>query len=206
MGQDRNKKLALKMEVINWLEKNDLGWSYESVQSQGGRFVNILTDVLWYIDGHHETLKARACQVPAEFEMFVGFNTPEKSKHRKKEHSNLERGMLNSYSEQLAEITLQPWMSSAKWKPVKEAVVTMSDNLGKYSDYLAYQSDVTMTNQSLSHPVREGTDLESVIVVPGFAWIKPTIAARYGELECCVMASLDFQPLLINDYAPADAK
>ena len=60
VGQDRNKKLALKTEVINWLEKNDLGWSYESVQSQGGRFVNILTDVLWYIDEHHETLKTRA--------------------------------------------------------------------------------------------------------------------------------------------------
>ena len=39
-GQDRNKKVALKAEVINWLEKNNLGWSYESVQSQGGRFVN----------------------------------------------------------------------------------------------------------------------------------------------------------------------
>ena len=204
-GQDRNKKVALKAEVINWLEKNNLGWSYESVQSQGGRFVNTLTDVLWYLDGHHASLKARSCQLPAEFEMFVGFNVPEKSKHRKREHTNLERGMLNLYSEQLAEITLQPWMSSAKWKPVKEAVVTMSDCLGKYSNYFAHQSDVTKANQSLSHPVREGTDSES-FVVPAFAWIKPTFAARYGKLECRLMVLLDFQPLLIKDYAPADAR
>lgn len=82
-------------------------------------------------------------------------------------------------------------MSSAKWKAVKEAVVTMSDCLGKYSNYLAHQSDVTKANQSLSHPVREGTDSESFVVVPGFAWIKPTFAARYGELERHLMVSLD---------------
>ena len=82
----------------------------------------------------------------------------------------------------------------------------MSDCLGKYSNYLAHQSDVTKANQSLSHPVREGTDSESFVVVPGFAWIKPTFAARYGELERRLMVSLDFQPLLISDYAPADAR
>ena len=99
-GQDRNNKLSLKSGVIDWLEKNGLGWSHESVGSQSGRFVNTLTDVLWYIDGHQEALKARACHIPAEFEIFVGFNNPEKSKHRKREYTNLQNGD--------SEILLQP--------------------------------------------------------------------------------------------------
>ena len=56
-GQDRNNKFSLKSGVIDWLEKNRLGCSHESVDSQGSRFVNTLTDVLWYIDGHQEALK-----------------------------------------------------------------------------------------------------------------------------------------------------
>lgn len=176
-GQDRNNKLSLKSGVIDWLEKNGLGWSHESIDSQGGRFVNTLTDVLWYIDGHQEALKACACHIPAEFEIFVGFNNPEKSKHRKREYTNLQNGVLKSYSNQLADVTLQPWMSSTKWRSVREAVVSLSESIGKYNDYLAHQASVTMENHSLSHPVREGKDSECIIIVPGGAWIKPTFAA-----------------------------
>ena len=186
--------------MIDWLEKNWLGWSHESVGSQGGRFVNTLTDVLWYIDGHQEALRARTCHIPAEFEIFVGFNNPEKSKHRKKEYTNLQNRVLKSYSNQLADITLQPWMSSTKWKSVREAVVSLSESIGKYSNYLAHQS---MENHSLGHPVREGKNSECI---PGCAWIKPTFAARDKSLEYCLTSSEHFQPLLVNDYAPAEAR
>ena len=75
-------------------------------------------------------------------------------------------------------------------------------------DYVGLPWEVQQlkANQSLSHPVREGADSESFVIVPGFAWIKPTFAARYDELERRLMVSLDFQPLLINDYAPADTR
>ena len=132
----------------------------------------------------------------------MGFNNPEKSEHRKREYTNLQKGVLKSYSDQLADITLQPWMSSTKWQSVREAVVSLSESIGKYSDYLAHQASVTMDNHSLSHPVREGKDSECIVIIPGCAWIKPTFAARYKSLEYCLTSSGDFQPLLVNDYAP----
>lgn len=73
----RSKKVALKRDLLIWLEKKEVGWSHDRVSTFGFKFVQILTDTLWYIDGPHQTLQNRACQIPNEFKEFQGYNKPE---------------------------------------------------------------------------------------------------------------------------------
>jgi hypothetical protein len=52
-----SKKDKLYNDLINVLEQLSLGWINVSHESIGNNFINRLTDLLWYIDPHHEKLK-----------------------------------------------------------------------------------------------------------------------------------------------------
>ena len=80
----KNAKFRLRNSIIDWLDRSKLGWSQERADSHGRSFVLLLTDVLWHLDGHHSTLKTRACAVPQMFSKFVGFNCPERYKGKKR--------------------------------------------------------------------------------------------------------------------------
>lgn len=84
-----SQKIKLKNDILKWLERNELGWSPDACK-QGNKFINTLTETQWNLDGHAETLKSRGCGIPAMFEGFTGYSIPEKSKHRKRSHTNLE--------------------------------------------------------------------------------------------------------------------
>lgn len=75
-------------------------WTQDDIGS-GTHFVSLLTDVLWYADGHHDTLGSQSCPIPRVFQSFVGYNVPELSKHRKRALSNMSSIQLDSYSQQL---------------------------------------------------------------------------------------------------------
>ena len=52
-----NRKIQLKNDILKWLERNEL---------------NTLTETLWNLDGHAETLKSWGCGIPGMFEGFTG--------------------------------------------------------------------------------------------------------------------------------------
>jgi len=60
----------------------------------GTLFVRALSSALWYIDGHHHTLKEAGCPVPEMFSGFSGFNRPEISQDRKRSVMNMEAKIL----------------------------------------------------------------------------------------------------------------
>ena len=59
-----NRKIQLKNDILKWLERNELGWSTDACEQQGNKFINTLTETLWNLDGHAETLKSRGCGIP----------------------------------------------------------------------------------------------------------------------------------------------
>ena len=75
----RSRKVALKRDVLKWLATQEVGWVYDRVDTFGAKFVQALTNVLWYIYGHHQMLGSRACPIPDDFKEFQGYNKPEKS-------------------------------------------------------------------------------------------------------------------------------
>src|SRR5581483_864806 len=51
-------------DLIKLLKDDSLGWYGEYYESIGSGFIKALTDLLWYIDPHHEKLNSRSCVIP----------------------------------------------------------------------------------------------------------------------------------------------
>ena len=201
----RSRKQELKRDVLVWLEKNSLGWDSGSVEL-GSKFVTGLTNCLWYLDGQHSTLADRACHVPPEFQPFQGYNLPEKSHHRKRTAENLSAAILDHHSTVLNSFLLQSWLQVSLWKCVKSAVCNLADAIAKYSSYLKDKNQETQTNHSKLSPVRVLSESEKFCVIKQAQWVKPTLAAEYSSLQKQLDTCQEFEPLLVNDLAPANTR
>ena len=84
--------------------------------------MNLLTDVLWYVDGHHDTLASQSCCMPHLFHSLVGYNVPELSKHRKRASTNLSSSLLDSYSQQLYQCLFAHYWEQDQFFTLRTAV------------------------------------------------------------------------------------
>ena len=79
---ERTNKDKLKNKFIDFLDEQGLGWSPDAVET-GKKLVDVLTDVLWYIDVHENTLMSRNITIPSLYARFSGFNKPESPGHKR---------------------------------------------------------------------------------------------------------------------------
>ena len=77
---ERTKKDKLFNDLLNLLETKEWEWAPDGIES-GRRFLTTLTNVLWCLDGHHETLSHQEFKVPEFFSPYQGYNVPQASKH-----------------------------------------------------------------------------------------------------------------------------
>ena len=96
-----NRKLEMKNDLLDFLERNKLGWTASYIQQCGESFVNMLANVLWYIDGNHQTLADCGHGVPALFAAFKKYNQPENRKKKKIDHTKLKASELLAHSSAL---------------------------------------------------------------------------------------------------------
>ena len=206
----KNAKFRLRNSIIDWLERIKLGWSPDVADSHGRNFVLLLTDVLWNLDGHHDTLKSRACAIPPIFSEFVGYNSPEKYKRKKRSPGTLSSSILQVHSNALLEVIQQPWLQAKKWKGILESLTSLAESLNKYFTYLSKKNtEVTENHKSLS-PVREaagnGASCESLVVIQKSKHVKPSIAAHHGLLQSKLSSSEEYTPICLTDFLPADPR
>ena len=79
-----DNKRELKNKIHELLSANHVGWSRDMVSTLGAQFINTIGECMWYVDGHHTTLKERACGVPVELSHLSGYNCPEIHGHKRK--------------------------------------------------------------------------------------------------------------------------
>ncbi len=200
---ERSKKQKLKTDILEWLKRNDLGWQSGCLEA-GTNFVNGLTDCLWYIDGQHSTLGERPCHIPPDLQHFQGYNKPEKSNHRKRTLENLSVGILDHHCTILNSFLLQSWMQSGKWKAFRSVVCSLADSLAKYCSYLKEKNCDVQQNHASPSVVRSRPG--SYCVIKRARWVKPTFAAQYRNLQVHLDAVKEFEPILVNDFAPGDTR
>ena len=205
-GQQRNGKLAMRAGIRRWLDENHLGWSPDIADSMGKDFINAFTEVLWCIDGHEGTLAARACQVPKDLEVLLGYNKPEKSKHRRKDIANLSCDILDHHVSTLNHFLLHSWTRSAIWTPVRKIIMQLLASLCSYVKYLKQKNAEMKKNHSMSLPVRNIVDSVLYTSIKAAVWVRPSLAAKYAPLESILLTQDFFTPVFVNDYAPADVR
>ena len=150
VSNPRNKKEELSNAVSSWLEKKGVGFQPTDLETKGKCLLSTLTDALWVIDGHSETLAGRSYAVPTEFAHFCGYNVPEASKHKRK---TLERTTVEVNARRLFELLEKPWMSKGRCSVIREPVEKLARSLHGYSSYLLSQSKKVAANHALLHPV-----------------------------------------------------
>ena len=168
----------------------------------GITFVNTLADALWYVDGNGKTLSQRSLGLPAQLQQFQGYREPEKHKHRHVMADSLRANDLRAQSTALFTLSASSYMKMQRWVTVHESILCFASNLQQYASYLDSQKAATKSNQSR---VEVRGEVDEMAIVPAKTVLCES-AARYCTLHQALQKSGPFEPLFVNDYAPADAK
>ena len=105
----------------------------------GARFVAKFANALWYVDGHTDRLEKESSRVfPPSFKGLLGFNKPEKSKHRKREIGNLSGNKLSELSLVLNEaVQALSFASSRDWCALKIECLKLAQVMDDYTSHLS---------------------------------------------------------------------
>lgn len=108
------KKDQLFNDLVQLMKDIEVRWN--DANAFGVPFLKNLTEILWYIDGHHHTIAERAPPIPTLFSDFNGYNCPERHKHRKRTRENLRAAELQSHSMTLCDFLESSWLKKDRFK------------------------------------------------------------------------------------------
>jgi hypothetical protein len=196
--REKNRKDQMFNEILKTFLAMGLSWN--DPELYGKPFIQDLCNLLWYIDGHHDVLASRSCQIPVFFSRFVGFNKPELSKHRKRSISNLSQEKIDEFSTIFQDYVMCSWMQQDLWAPLKQDLLKLVESLASYSAYL------TMKNQSMKrhHASPEPSNFEDSCclkyVTPAAEAVPSLLIAINHDLQ----NSSYYQALSLSDYTPKE--
>ena len=130
---EHTSKDRMKNRLIQVLKEKELGWSADCVKTTGVKFVELMTDVLWHVDGQGKTQSHNSLPV------FRVIWLQQTRKSWAQAHTYMEVSKLRTYSMNLFSISQEPWMIKAKWSETNQAVKDLASNLSLYCDYLDQQ-------------------------------------------------------------------
>ena len=131
----KTKKDKMFNDLVTLFNEKKWKWS-DGGDTHGRKFIVNLRDTLWYIDGHHSILEHQSCSIPEPFNKFVGYNTPEKSKHRKRQIGNLSRDSLTKHVQALRQSQITSWMQQPRWRELRDCVGKLTTVLEDHCTYL----------------------------------------------------------------------
>jgi hypothetical protein len=154
LARERNKKDKLFNDIIRFFVSHHFSID-QSEMNSARKLVLLLRDILWYVDGHHHVFKERALAIPSIFTCFTLYNTPQLSKHRKRLTSNISAEQLESFALDISQVLHCSMWEKPKWIDLKPHVLSLSESLSFYAEYLHKKNKRIKINHELSHPVRE---------------------------------------------------
>jgi len=190
---ERNNKDKLYNAIIAFLKKNFTWISKGNLH--GAPFVHALSSALWYIDGHHHTLKEAGCPVPEMFSGFSGFNRPEMSKHRKRSVMNMDAKNLKEYATALKEFLLTSWIKHEQWKQMYQSLDLLASSLEKYVFHLKEKK------QKYLEPKNSG-----IVIADSFhikvLKVSDSSSSQLSSLIDELSAKGNYKYLFVGDFTP----
>ena len=183
------------------LNDENLRFPASSVSSSGKNFVRMLSDLLWYIDGHQGTITKQGFPIPNCFLKFEGYNIPEMAKHRKRQHSNLSADVLNSLSSSLFLNLQASFWAALPWQHLKRKMELIASSVSSYAVYLSSQSKKMGEAHHQTTPVRQLSNSLSI------KYLKPCRQNTMFEAVSESLASKGYyECLFLNDFLPSDVR
>ena len=196
------QKHKLKNAIISWLEVSKLGWERDSVNTLGIGFIHTLGDVMWYIDGNHDTLKNGGSSVPVRLKQFSGYRQPEKQKKKRLAPENLSCDQIDAFSKVLFNLSMASYMKKAAWVSVCSDIIQLAKAFQKYAEYLKQNlTTKKKAHEDLQSPHSKSSDhfkIQSAECRPA-----SMCTSTYSKLHEALHNAGDEEPLDINSFAPA---
>jgi len=149
--QECNKKDKLYNAVVENLRQCGLQWRSDEVESIGVNFVKSLTEVLWYIDGHHDTFSTRGYHIPPCFTNFQGYNVPELSKQPKCAACNMSAAALEALAQKLFCLLQANYFMREGWGVMRGECEELAHSLQKYVQTLQEKKQIHEDRALLSY-------------------------------------------------------
>lgn len=201
-GDIVNNKRVLYNRVLQMLQKAGLGFTPTNFD-QGKTLIQTITNCIWTIDPHIDTLRERSFYVPFLFEHLIGYNIPENHKHKKLQLENSSVLHLASCLDRCIE---QPYMSGPMWFSFKNALTQLSESLHNYSDYLEKAANRMEENRAKMFPVRSPDEGQSIELIYPKYIVKPGIVSRYKALVDHLRNTEEYKPICVDEYTPESTR
>ena len=156
---EHNKKDKLYNDLLKLADQRGLKLPHSDVES-GKRYFVTLTSILWYLNGHHTSLADRGCKIPELFKTFQGYNMPQLSKHRKRQHVNVSSEKLSGLVNLLYDHLLVAWLNTSQWSAFYHATEMLASNLNSYLQYLKSQSTKMKTHHESDMLVKDNISIQ----------------------------------------------
>ncbi|XP_060582454.1 uncharacterized protein LOC132738865 [Ruditapes philippinarum] len=177
-----------------------VGFVSSNVKTLGENLINILSDVMWFLDGNHKTLSDRGCAIPDALQHFSGYYKPASRKRKKVQADYLTEAKLRDHYTALLHVLDCAFMKREMWTSVKEIVTELANSLLKYATYLSKEKDEPESKK------QKATDKDTFEVLVQKNNIAPGPYSRYKTLHSALMSCKPYEHLLLNEYAPGDAR
>jgi hypothetical protein len=192
-GRDRlfNDLICLMREMnVKWVDP----------VTYGVPFLKKVRDLLWYIDGHHDTIGERCVKIPNVFSNFNHYNCPEKYKHRKRTKGNLCSSVLSAHVAAVHDCLQSSWMKKAQFKGLYDVTEELVATLNAYISFLLEKAKY----QKMHHEMRsvspnDSSCTEFIPKVQKFSNVLCSLNKAVAEKE-------PYVPIVVNDFAPIDRK
>jgi hypothetical protein len=200
--QEKNKKDKLYINILSLLELKKLKVEYSEIQRFGDRLVRALCDTLWYIDGHHDVFRQRAIVIPSVFNPFQGYNCPEKTKHRKRQLTNMASDQLHHLASELLTLLQANYWEREYWREFKGDVAGLMQSLVGYTEYLSQKNKKVKHCHVLTTPVRELSSNLRLKFIPASTITQASISAT--TIEEAMRSKSNFEYQFITDLLPSN--
>ena len=167
------------------------------------KFITLLRDIFWHIDGHHHAFEQRAQPIPSMFDSFTGYNRPEQSKHRKRLTMNMSSDCLQDFSLELStQLQISLW-DRPVWIELKPTFTALLFSLTSYTEYLVKKNKRVKMDHRSPTPVRDISEhMHLKLVASSSESINSPILTTIND---CLLSRQLYEVTYVSHLLPCDS-
>lgn len=161
------------------------------------RYMMVLADALWYLNGHFTVVQERASHmpnivpIPERFLKFEGFNDYKKKKHK---CPNMKSQVLKNHSQTLLQLASKQFCST--WGELQNDIEKLATTLSSYGTYL---DNSNKQQQERQHKMTPSRQIEKDIWLDRRHATKQEIETEYQSLNNRIHEIENFAPIFFDE-------